>query len=215
MNLLLKLSELYDDEQFSDGLVLDFRSLEGTNSYCSEEAASRITEELCRYPLGGVHWIDTGDYHYVTALFLQNVKEPFHLALFDNHRDDQSGAFGDSTLSCGNWVSWLERNNPLMLSHSFNQVPACSGLPVYLSLDLDVLSPDFMRTNWDQGNLTLDELESLFLETVRNHRILAVDVCGGKTIAKGAEREDLSVNLETRERLKRLFGKVLPSQREV
>ncbi|MCQ2174018.1 MAG: hypothetical protein MJY61_02655 [Bacteroidales bacterium] len=210
MNLLLKFSDLYDDEQFSDGTVLDFRSLEGTNSFCSEESAEAIAGELSGYPLNGVHWIDSGDYHYLTALFLRSVREPFILALFDNHSDDGESAFCESALSCGNWVAWLERNNPHMRSHCLNTVPEDSSVPVYLSLDLDILSTDFVKTNWNQGTMTLEELENYVLECSEGRRVLGADICGGLTLARGASPRDLALNLRTRERLKVFFRRIFP-----
>jgi arginase family enzyme len=48
--------------------------------------------------------------------------------------------------------------------------------PVYLSIDKDVLAPDVVQTNWDQGVMTLEELESA-IGLVRG-RLIASDVVG-------------------------------------
>jgi arginase family enzyme len=51
---------------------------------------------------------------------------------------------------------------------------------VYISVDKDVISRDELATNWDQGEMTIDELKKA-LEDLKNRfegRILAVDVCG-------------------------------------
>lgn len=34
---------------------------------------------------GGIHFLDSGNYHYVTKLWLDQVKEPFDLLVLDHH----------------------------------------------------------------------------------------------------------------------------------
>ncbi len=53
---------------------------------------------------------------------------------------------------------------------------ALSGQPVYLSIDKDVLAHDVVRTNWDQGVMTLEELESAIAMLRGN--LFAADVTG-------------------------------------
>jgi hypothetical protein len=48
--------------------------------------------------------------------------------------------------------------------------------PLYLSIDKDVLAPDVVRTNWDQGVMRFEELASA-IETLQP-RIVASDVVG-------------------------------------
>ena len=50
--------------------------------------------------------------------------------------------------------------------------------PVYISVDKDVLSPEYARTNWDQGSLTLTELEKLLRTLTQKEEIIGVDICG-------------------------------------
>ena len=59
-------------------------------------------------PLGaeGIHFLDSGNYHYVTKLWLDQVKEPFDLLVLDHHTDLQQPMFGD-ILSCGGLDSGL------------------------------------------------------------------------------------------------------------
>ena len=199
-HVLLKLSSLYDDEEWSDGAELDLRDIEGTNAYCSDDAAEAICEAIKDQPLGTVHWIDSGDYHYLSALWLRKAQEPFSLALYDNHSDEQETAFG-GILSCGSWVSEVKRNNPWMREDS-------DGVPAYVSIDLDVLSQDWARTNWDQGNMSLDELCDSIRELASRRRILGIDVCGGKTASKGGDPEDYMINRRTQERLLELFSEL-------
>ena len=193
-HILTKFSSMFDDEYWlpAEGFeILDFRSLEGTSRYCDPAAEEQICSMLASRPLNAVHWIDSGDYHYMTALWLRNLKSPSGLVLFDNHPDDQPDAFGSEILSCGSWM--LEaRRNPMVKEDSES---------VYLSIDLDVLSPDYARTNWDQGSMSLEELFGQIRKALQGKTLAGVDICGGITIAQGASAEDLSINRRTRDRI--------------
>lgn len=192
--LLLKFSDLYDDEGWERGTVLDLRHLEGTNGYCDDVACTGILAAIRPFGPEGIHWIDSGDYHYASELFMRMVREPFALVLFDNHPDNQRTAFGDDILSCGSWVYYAQGHNPFLK-------PLSEGLPVYISIDLDVLSTEYAHTNWDQGDMTPDCLLENIGALARSHRIIAVDICGGITLAKGASAQDIALNLRTRQRI--------------
>ena len=55
---------------------------------------------------------------------------------------------------------------------------------VYISVDKDVLSRDELFTNWDQGDMSLEELKDslTFLKEHYGENITAVDVCGECTV---------------------------------
>ncbi|MDO5321734.1 MAG: arginase family protein [Bacteroidia bacterium] len=85
------------------------------------------------------------------------------------------------------------------------RLSGCKGKTVYLSIDLDVLSKEFARTDWDQGTMSLDDLTEAVLELKKSTRIIGVDICGGLTIQKGASPEDLAINSGTEKALISLF----------
>ena len=192
-------------------IFADFSSFEGTNGYCSADSADRIRRELAGLPLHAFHDIGTGDYHYQTLFWLERVGEPFSLVLFDHHPDDQEGAFGEDLLSCGGWVARARRLPCLQAdvwirdAADFPALDALPRLPVYLSLDLDVLSDRFARTDWDQGTMTLAEMQTALRALAASRRILGVDLCGGNTPEKGASPEDLALNASTGEALYGIF----------
>ena len=196
-------------------IIADFSGLEGTNCFCSAASAEQIRSAVATLPLHAFHLIGTGDYHYQTLFWLERIAEPFCLLLFDHHPDDQAGAFGEGLLSCGNWVA-SARKLPLMRGDrwirdaaDFPALETLPDLPVYLSIDLDILSPDYARTDWDQGGLRLDELETALRSILENRRVLGVDLCGGLTLQKGASPEDLALNASTGEALYGLFRESL------
>ncbi|MCR5071136.1 MAG: hypothetical protein K6A62_04335 [Bacteroidales bacterium] len=193
-------------------VIADFSALEGTNCYCSADSADHIRELIAGLPLNAFHTIGTGDYHYISLFWLERIEEPFQLVLFDHHPDDQPGAFGDDLLSCGSWVAharsltYLRRDCWIQDAADFPALADLPDLPVYLSIDLDVLSPEYARTDWDQGRMTLPELSGALRSLIASHRILGVDLCGGHTLEKGASPEDLALNAVTGEALFDLFA---------
>ena len=82
-------------------------------------------------------------------------------------------------------------------------------IPVYVSVDLDVLTRDFARTDWDQGFMTLAQLETAVLRATSGHRLLGADICGGITRSKGASDADLDLNIKTSAALEKLFGNLI------
>ncbi len=75
-----------------------------------------------------------------------------------------------------------------------------SDIPVYLSLDLDVLSENELKTNWDQGDMPSDELISALNHIKRYRNIIGIDICGGPSAGRNGE-------FDVREM--KLFGAVL------
>ncbi len=195
-------------------LNTDFSALEGTNCYCSAESAVQIRQRISSLPLHAFHTIGTGDYHYQTLFWLERIREPFALLLLDWHPDDQPDAFGAGMLSCGNWVAEARRLPNCRFDYwvrceaDFLSPEALPPLPVYLSIDLDILSPAFARTDWDQGSMSLEALTRFLQRLAAAHRILGVDLCGGLSDTKGASPEDLALNASTGEAIYYLFQKI-------
>lgn len=207
LTVMTLFSDIYDEEGFSpEGAVrLDFTALPGTECYCDPDALRAIRERIAPLPARALHWIDGGDYHYLSKLWMEKLETPFTLVLFDHHSDDQPCAFGGDLLSCGGWVAASMRDNPFHQHTAWIRVPEdplppLDG-PVYLSIDKDVLSTDDARTNWDQGTMTLAELKGCIKQIADTVPILGIDVCGGLAVSKGARPEDLAINRKTDEEL--------------
>ena len=93
--------------------VIDCSKISGTNCMCDDGAMSEIRSIIREHEIGAdeIHFIDNGNYHYMSAIMLEQVKEPFSLVVFDHHPDMQPPMFGD-ILSCGGWVLYALENNP-------------------------------------------------------------------------------------------------------
>ena len=251
-NIVINMSGALLDEGLPSVLegsrTVDLSALEGTNCYCDADAQGSIRTALEDVPCRAVHWIDTGDYHYLTRFFLDKAASqsgPFALVLLDHHPDMQEAAF-EGVLSCGGWardaftqtesltqVLLLGINPDLELeildlvfdgvlaatSEDFRHTGDSVGqdvtemlslldphIPVYISIDKDVLQPRYARTDWDQGAMTLKQLETVLGTIASSHPVLGVDVCGGITRGKGGKDEDFEVNLATDISLSKLFA---------
>ena len=53
--------------------------------------------------MSGIHFLDSGNYHYMTKYFAEKIKKPFSLVMFDFHNDMQIPMIHDLT-SCGGWA---------------------------------------------------------------------------------------------------------------
>ncbi|MBO7061493.1 MAG: arginase family protein [Fibrobacter sp.] len=106
-------SGVYSEQQFmqslresSEALWLDGSGIAGTDCYCDDEAVAAIRGQIADAGITdarAIHFIDGGNYHYMSKIWTDMVQEPFTLVVFDHHPDMQAPRFG-GILSCGSWV---------------------------------------------------------------------------------------------------------------
>ena len=68
------------------------------------EAKQEIKRRLCNYGVHGIHFLDNGNYHYMTKIFAEKINMPFSLVLFDHHNDMQQPLIHQLT-GCGSWAA--------------------------------------------------------------------------------------------------------------
>ena len=197
-----------DPDAASSPLRISMTDIPGRNMYCSDEACEEIRSRLSKLssPESGIHFIDTGNYHYMSRVFTSFIKEKYDLILIDNHNDMQRAGFGD-ILSCGSWaLDVLEKDTnlgtlyvygPAVFEKEGEERGICikdknvsgrlyrgmgydgTSHPLYLSVDKDVLSQSECITNWDQGTLSADELIGLIKILTQDKKLIGADICGG------------------------------------
>ncbi len=193
--------------------VVQMDDIEGTNCYCDQSAQEEIANRM-----GGdlplVRWIDSGDYHYMTFILAKRETQPFHLLLMDNHPDNQEPAFG-GVLSCGSWVKAIREENPLLRDIHWigpevgdyrEWINLRRGERLYISLDKDVMTKDWARTDWTQGDYSLEEIENILKEAFDKMEVAALDICGEMAESKGATPQDKRINFETNTQLYTLMN---------
>lgn len=114
--IVMNFSHIYEQEQFyrKDSYEwLDMTDVAGTNCYLDAEAAKEIRERIEPYPADTIHFIDSGNYHYMSKYWLDKITQPFVLILFDHHPDMQPTLF-ENFISCGCWVKNVLDENPMV-----------------------------------------------------------------------------------------------------
>lgn len=239
----MNFTHVYEQESFLRNRRfswVDCTDLHGTDCYLDPEAEQLLKQRIAPYSPHGIHFIDSGNYHYLTKLWTDKLKEPFSLVVFDHHPDMQPSLF-DGLMSCGCWVKTVMETNPMLRGVTligaseklFDRVPEAyrervhfysdSRLshdeawksfslrhlnePVYVSIDKDVLNTAAARTNWDQGTMSLPELEKVFSVILRTERVIGVDICGecSPTLQVFEEERDNEVNGEANRELLNLY----------
>lgn len=108
------MSGAYDMEPLMEGkefVQIDCRDIEGKDFICSEEAQKELSARMRTCSSEGIHFLDSGNYHYLTKLWTDRLSVPFSLILIDHHTDIRREAF-DGELTCGNWVRVMLETNP-------------------------------------------------------------------------------------------------------
>lgn len=239
-NMILDFTHVYRDEDIKDidrFRYIDCSDIQETDMYCSKNAYEKIWGRIEPYGIQGIHYIDSGNYHYISKIITDHIDEPFGLVMYDHHTDMQMPMVPEM-MSCGDWAGQaLSQNKNLrqlvivgppesdieqtLESYSGSQSGRLltfsaedlhgdllenklklirTDLPLYISIDKDVLGTEYTETNWSQGDMSIDGLErllSVFLGGqgeekntdacrnderydggIRHSRILGVDVCG-------------------------------------
>lgn len=218
--VIMNFSGIYKNQNFYKNYAeeevswTELSDLSGCNCYCDADAADRICREIQNYTGNGIHFIDSGNYHYMTRLWLEKLQVPFRLLVFDNHTDMQPPAFG-GLLSCGGWIAASLEELPLLQEvilvgpdeEAYAQVEPDlqqkvrflsreklsmmtpeekedffknldTDLPLYISVDKDVLCKEDAATTWSQGDMQLSELLNFLEIVLERQNIIGMDVCG-------------------------------------
>lgn len=183
------MTDAYEYQSFyldiEDCHIIDCRDISGTRCYLDDAAYKAVCKKIAAFSaIDEIHFIDSGNYHYLSLLWLEKISCDFNLILFDHHPDNQPPSFGD-IISCGGWVRDALIRQPHLknvftygLSDEIAIEDLPHDLPIYISIDKDILSPDYCISDWDQGDIRLDTLINMLSSLFKNHTVLGVDICG-------------------------------------
>ena len=209
---VLNFSGVYERQSFykdRDCEWIDCSDLSGVNGFCDETSREEIDARISGLE-GWIHFIDGGNFHYLSYLLMKHIREPFTLVVFDHHTDMKPSMFA-GLLSCGCWIKEALDALPFLknvvligvadsladtaepdyagrvriISESMAEagdtwlgiLEAEASEAVYLSLDKDAFGREEVVTDWDQGTMTLEQLERAY-RILDSRRILGVDICG-------------------------------------
>ena len=183
--------------------LFDDKALCGVRGYMDDKARKYLLEEIKeRSNLSSIHLLDSGNYHHLSRVYLDLIKEPYNLVVYDNHTDMQFSAFGN-ILSCGSWIadayetlhnlnkiivvgansSYIEecafnKDRRVVFTDSISDVHLENLLPIYISIDKDVLSSNEFISDWDQGSMSLAALKKEMEFLIDSFRVIGTDICG-------------------------------------
>ena len=83
--------------------ILDFTTLSGTTGFCDDAAADEIRRCIADFPARGIHFLDNGNFHYLTRFWCEKITENFVLVVYDHHVDLRKPVF-PGLMSCGSWI---------------------------------------------------------------------------------------------------------------
>ena len=220
--IIMNFSGIYRQQQFyleqkeiqENISWVEVQDLPGSNCYCDDDAIIKIQNKIKEYGPQGLHFLDSGNYHYMSRIWMEKIDRPFRLVVFDNHTDMQLPAFG-GILSCGGWIAASFNELPMLKEviligpdqEAYDQVEEEfkgrvrflsreilkdmekketeaflksiePDLPLYVSIDKDVLSGEYASTTWSQGDMEAGELIDYLELLMREQEIIGVDICG-------------------------------------
>lgn len=258
MNAIFHFDSCYQQQNLSallpSAAEFDFTEMYGVRGYCDTVSADLLRRQLTYVSPSGIHFLGSGNYHYMSLFFLEKISVPYSLVVFDHHTDMQPSMFGD-LLSCGSWIlqalqvcaqikevliigigeeslkaakettlttehfsiniesqkllhchyqkvpiTFIKENAELKTIYSFLSDKRFSS--VFLSIDKDVLSPEEVTTDWDQGCMTLSDLSASCHHLSQSCRILGIDICG-----EPDKDKDIQKSLHVNQTLLQLFSK--------
>lgn len=83
--------------------TVDFESIRNASLLCDRENLKMMYETLQKRRCNGVHYLGSGNYHYLSFLLQYNITKPYTLILFDHHTDTIPSP-SENLISCGSWV---------------------------------------------------------------------------------------------------------------
>ena len=211
MLYLHNFTEIYEKQDFYknfDYKIFENKKLSGVRGYMDEESGKYLLNEIKNTgELSALHFLDSGNYHHLSRLYIDLIKQPFDLIVYDNHTDMQFSAFGN-ILSCGSWIADAYKtckniHNIIIIGANEQYIQDCefrnddkiifadsifdvqiagNNLPIYISIDKDVLSVEEFASDWDQGKMSVINLTEELKHLIKNCKILGTDICGEPVI---------------------------------
>lgn len=190
----------FDDTYFNQGnlvrfgKVIDLRGFKQVRYLCSYDRLKELEKVI--NSVSGIKFLGKSNFHYFTYLFVKSINIKFNLVVIDHHIDLKSTFEG--YISCGSWlrdvmkISFLNKiflftsdnnvreNNDrlIVLGKNFEALKGLiDNLPIYVSIDKDILDKKYLNTNWEQGNMDIKEFFNL-LNFLSQFDVIGVDVCG-------------------------------------
>ena len=86
-----------------------------------------------------------------------------------------------------------------------------NDVPLYVSIDKDVLSKHYAKTNWSQGKMSVELLKKILKRFLVDHDIIGADICGERNPYEPMPKffEDRGINKKTNKSLYDFLTRVI------
>ncbi|BCS81895.1 arginase family protein [Anaerocellum diazotrophicum] len=172
---------------------IDLKDFSSIRFMCSKKVLDSISEKIKKVE-NSLFFLGAGEFHHFTYMLLKKFDKTISLIVIDKHIDYSDTYQG--FITCGSWLKDVARLNQIaeifVLSEDkrnvhnnkvkifspleYKKIKPC--LPVYISIDKDILTKSSINTTWDQGHCqpkTLIEIVSYFSSAFE---IVGADICG-------------------------------------
>lgn len=148
--IMLEFSEIYmrqTELRKEMDKIIDCSMLTGTDCYCDPETQKELMDRIPDCASGKIHLMDSGNYHYMSRLFLEACKKNVSLVMLDNHTDMQPAALLP-VLSCGSWLMDTLREVPEVREVFLIGPPeeALHRIPEEMRKSISIISREQMET---------------------------------------------------------------------
>src|SRR5699024_3588906 len=92
---------------------LELESVPSTNLLCEKDTLRDLANALVKRRSNCIHYLGSGNYHYVSYILQSRINKPYTLILFDHHTDSLPSP-SESLISCGSWVLDSLKNLPML-----------------------------------------------------------------------------------------------------
>lgn len=161
---------------------IDCSDIGGTDCYCDDEAVAAIQAKIAGVSVNGIHFFDSGNYHYMSKIWTDKIQEPFNLLIFDHHPDMQPPRF-EGILSCGGWVKEVLKKN------SFVQKVVAVGVA-------DKLINELKGDEAAEFSKFEDRVEFIAESEIREGYIVGKDIASDPFVAGNQVAEKLAIRIK-------------------
>lgn len=203
--IILKNKDRYEEAYFEIvDIVNALKEYDVRPKYFSLDNEMIIKQFMNSLPEKCLAYLGSGDFHYLTYFLIKRLNIRPFVILFDNHFDMNKAPKG--FITCGSWARqcidenlvsgilvigankkyyfndmrypfmyYIEDGNKSINTKFMRKI---KGKDFYISVDKDVLSEKYVKTNWDQGNMELANLLNKLKLFNRLGKVSGVDICG-------------------------------------
>ncbi len=172
---------------------IELKNFSSTKYMCSKKIFDSISGKIKKVE-NSLFFLGAGEYHHITYMLLKKFNKTLSLIVIDKHVDYSDTYPG--FITCGSWLKDAAAlnhvpeifvlseekkniyNNKIKIFSPVEYKKIKPHLPVYISIDKDILTKSLINTTWDQGHCLPKTLIEIVLYFSSAFEIVGADICG-------------------------------------